>query len=552
MLVSCYMVSLQNRTARRSLTSSSLIAGLVFWRTAGKSLGYCHPGRFAHFYLRRDYYSRTMTAEIEAKLAETTVHESFGHLTLKSGINRTGMKLMPMSKVDPVQHLGKRLAIRARLHNARGTAKNAFLVLRDQPYTMQAVFFVGENVSKEMVKFAASVNKESIIDVVGELVSSTIKSDFITFKTVELRAEEIWVVSQAGERLPFQIDDAARAEEATQHEENPLPRVNLDTRLNNRVMDLRTPANQALFKIQGGIQKIAREFLDAHDFVEIHTPKLIGAASEGGANVFKLKYFDQEACLAQSPQFYKQMMICADFKRVYEVGPVFRAENSFTHRHMTEFTGFDMEMAIESHYHEALLTVAEMLMSIFRELPRRFAKEIEIIKAQYPSDEFLCGDKPLILNYKEGVAMLREAGMEMDDFEDLSTEKERRLGQLVKERYGVDFYVLDKFPLSVRPFYTMPDFENIGYSNSYDFFMRGEEIMSGAQRVHDTNFLKERALAHGIDPKTVLPYLEAFEYGAYPHAGGGIGLERVLMLYLDMKNIRKTSLFPRDPHRINP
>jgi len=158
----------------------------------------------------------------------------------------------------------------------------------------------------------------------------------------------------------------------------------------------------------------------------------------------------------------------------------------------------------------------------------------------------------LILPFHEGLSMLRADGVEIGDLEDLSTEAERKLGRLVREKDATDFYVLDKYPLCVRPFYTMPDASNGDYSHSYDFFMRGEEIMSGAQRVHDAKLLEERVKAHGIDPATVAGYLDAFRHGAPPHAGGGIGLERVLMLYFDLKNIRRASMFPRDPHRIHP
>lgn len=489
----------------------------------------------------------------QLELKEATSEAAYG--TIPTGFTRIshGEQLMTMGEINPVDDLGKKIWIRARLHNVRGTAKNAFLVLRDRQHALQAVLFVGGPVTKEMVKFATGLNRESVLDVYGELVSGEIKSEMITFKTVELRVEGLWLVGAAGERLPFQVDDAARAEEATAPEETPLPRVNLDTRLNHRVIDLRTPANQAIFKLQSAILQLAREYLETNDFMEIHTPKLISAASEGGANVFRVTYFKSDAFLAQSPQFYKQMAICADFPRVYEVGPVFRAENSFTHRHMTEFTGLDMEMTFKSDYHEVVQFLARLLMHIFRELPRRYGAEIATVRGQYPSEEFLFPDQePLILDYRQGVAMLREAGIPMEDFEDLSTEKERRLGALVRERYQTDFYILDKYPLTVRPFYTMPDAANPGYSNSYDVFMRGEEIMSGAQRVHDPVLLEERARQHGIDLSTIAGYLESFKWGAPPHAGGGIGLERVLMLYLDVKNIRKASMFPRDPHRITP
>jgi len=298
--------------------------------------------------------------------------------------------------------------------------------------------------------------------------------------------------------------------------------------------------------------KLFREFLDNQDFTEIHSPKMIGAASEGGANVFKVSYFKTSAYLAQSPQFYKQMVICSDFEKVYEIAPVFRAENSFTHRHMTEFMGLDLEMAIQEHYHEVLDLFDGLFVYIFTQLAERYSHEISVVKSQFPHEDFIFSEKSLRLTFPEAVQMLRDAGEEMGDFEDMSTAKERRLGQLVKEKYNTDFFMLDKFPLEVRPFYTMPDPSMPGYSNSYDFFIRGEEILSGAQRVHDAAYLAERANEHGVDPATIQPYLDAFKYGAPPHAGGGIGLERVLMLFLDLGNIRRTSLFPRDPTRLEP
>ena len=247
----------------------------------------------------------------------------------------------------------------------------------------------------------------------------------------------------------------------------------------------------------------------------------------------------------------------ADFERVFEVGPVFRAENSNTHRHMTEFTGMDLEMTFEEHYHEVLDVLSDLFVFIFAELKKRYAKEIEIVRKQYPVEDFkLPADGKMVrLNYKEGIEMLRAAGKtELSDCEDLSTENEKLLGKLVRDKYDTDFYILDKFPLEIRPFYTMPDPENPKYSNSYDFFMRGEEILSGAQRIHDHDLLKERMEFHGLstEDEGLKDYVDAFSYGCAPHAGGGIGLERVVMFFLDLKNIRRASLFPRDPKRLRP
>jgi len=328
--------------------------------------------------------------------------------------------------------------------------------------------------------------------------------------------------------------------------------VNLDTRLDNRVLDLRTQTSQAIFSIQAGVCCFFRDLLTQRHFTEIHTPKIIPAASEGGANVFQVTYFKGSAYLAQSPQLYKQMAIAGDMERVFTVGAVFRAEDSNTHRHMTEFVGLDLEMAFRFHYHEVMELIGEVLIGVFKGLQEQFRTEIETVARQYPAEPFQFKEPTLILKFSEGVAMLREDGIEIGDEEDMSTPVEKRLGALVKAKYQTDFYILDKFPLAVRPFYTMPDPHNERYSNSYDMFMRGEEILSGAQRIHDPQLLTERASHHSIPLDQIRAYIDSFRYGCSPHAGGGIGLERVTMLFLGLHNIRLASLFPRDPKRISP
>jgi aspartyl-tRNA synthetase len=247
---------------------------------------------------------------------------------------------------------GQKVWIRGRLATSRAVGKGVFILLRQQVNTVQGVVWQGTNVPKGMVKYTASIPLESIIDIQAEIVKEETEIQSATVKFLELRISEIHIVSKAQD-LPFQVEDAGRNEDLAR--ESDLPTVTQDTALNFRWVDTRTPANQAIFRIQSGVCQLFREYLNARGFVEIHTPKLIGGASEGGANVFTLKYFDQPACLAQSPQFYKQMTAaCGGFERVYEIGPVFRAENSNTHRHLCEFTGLDFEMAIYEHYYEAL------------------------------------------------------------------------------------------------------------------------------------------------------------------------------------------------------
>jgi len=278
----------------------------------------------------------------------------------------------------------------------------------------------------------------------------------------------------------------------------------------------------------------------------------VGCASEGGSQVFKVQYFEGNAFLAQSPQLHKQMAICADMERVFEIGPIFRAENSFTRRHMTEFMGLDIEMAFKEHYHEVEDFIGELFIHIFDGLKEKFAKELEIISQQYPFEPLQYQKPSLRLKFSEGIALLRESGEKVEELEDLNTPQEKLLGSIVKKKYGTDFYMLDKFPKKVRPFYTMPDPADERYTNSYDFFIRGQEIMSGAQRIHDPVLLEKRVKECNVGVDGVKDYINAFRFGAPPHAGGGIGLERVVMLYLGLKNIRVSSLFPRDPHRLRP
>ncbi|XP_011630534.1 aspartate--tRNA ligase, cytoplasmic [Pogonomyrmex barbatus] len=441
--------------------------------------------------------------------------------------------------------------LRGRLHTSRAKGKQCFIVIRQQSYTVQGLVSINEKISKQMIKFISNITKESIIDVMAVVMPVPLKIESCSQKDIEVHLEKIFVVSAAKPQLPLQIEDAARS--VGEIDETTLNvRVNQDTRLDNRVLDLRTPANQAIFRVEAGVCKLFRDILTKKGFVEIHTPKIISAASEGGANVFTVSYFKSNAYLAQSPQLYKQMAIAADFDKVFTIGAVFRAEDSNTHRHLTEFVGLDLEMAFKYHYHEVMDTIGQMFTELFKGLRDIYADDIAVVSQQYPVEPFKFLEPTLRLEYPQAIELLAEAGVTLGEEDDLSTPDEKLLGKLVKSKYDTDFYILDKYPLAVRPFYTMPDPNNPKASNSYDMFMRGEEIISGAQRIHDPNFLTERAKHHGIDIEKIKSYIDAFRYGCPPHAGGGIGMERVVMLYLGLDNIRKVSMFPRDPKRLTP
>ncbi|KAI3959805.1 hypothetical protein MKW98_029842 [Papaver atlanticum] len=386
----------------------------------------------------------------------------------------------------------KPVLVRGRIHTNRPVGKNiGFLVLREEGFTIQCVLTVAENlISRQMAKFATSLSKESIVDIQGivSVPDAPIKG---ATQQVELQVRKIYAICKAVPTLPLNIVDATRSEadiEKALQDGGQIVRVNQDTRLNFRVLDMRTPANLAIFRIQSHVEDIFREFLKSQGFFGIHTPKLIEGTSEGGASVFELDYFGTPACLAQSPQLYKQMAICGDFRRIFEIGSVFRAEKSSTPRHVCEFIGLDVEMEFKEDYSEVMDVVDGLFVAMFDSLNKNCQKELEAIGKQYPFEPLKYLRETPRLTFEERVQMLKEAGVEVESLGDLNIEMERKLGKL----------------------------------------------------------------SHGIDLKSIESYIDAFRYATHPHGGFGVGLERIVMLFCGLKNIRKTSLFPHDPQRITP
>ncbi|THV07279.1 Aminoacyl-tRNA synthetase [Dendrothele bispora CBS 962.96] len=426
--------------------------------------------------------------------------------------------------------------------------KLAFYVFRQQMHTIQGV--LEEHLAKaspNMCRWAERIPTETIVLVKGELKPPKEPVKSATFHDLEVAIESIHIIAEPTETLPMSVyeDDSAKRN------------IPDRTKLDNRIIDLRTPSSQALFRLNSALCSLFRSFLIERGFIEIHTPKLQGGATESGASVFTVEYFGRDAFLAQSPQLAKQMCIAADMGRVFEIGPVFRAENSNTHRHLTEYTGLDIEMALHKNYHEALRFLTEMLKFIFAGLYKSYRKEIEVLKRAFPHEDLVWKEETPIIPFKEGVRMLTESGWRGDDgeplseYEDLGTRDEIRLGELVKEKYQTDFYVLDKFPAEARPFYAMLDSEDDRLTNSFDMFVRGQEILTGGQRIHDAEMLLSRMKQLFIQPVGALEeYVQGFKWGCPPHAGAGIGLERILMLVFNLGNIRFASLFPRDPRSL--
>ena len=475
--------------------------------------------------------------------------------------SRTGRTFSKVSDLT-VDQAGSTVWLRGRLHSIRMKGGSCFLVLRqDSFHTVQACYFKNNNKDRpveetqKMVQYLKSLTVESILDIEGTVVPAEVKS--CSVQTVELVLHRVHTVSRAAAILPFLVQDAARSDQQvddSQDTDRPFARLGQELRLDHRWMDLRAPAHHAIMRVQSAVCQLFRESLYQQGFDEIHTPKLIAGESESGAGVFTTDYFGTTACLAQSPQLYKQMAIASDLPRVFEIGPVFRAENSHTRRHLCEFTGLDLEMAIDDHYMETLEVIHNMFKHIFLGLEKRWAKELAVIREQYESEPVTFTDEPCVLHWPEAMEMLKGDGFDMgDEMSDLTGAMELALGKLVKEKHGTDFFMLDKYPSSIRPFYTMPDPDDGRYSNSYDIFIRGQEICSGAQRCHDPDLVLQIMEQKGVEAGEGLKsYVESFRHGVSPHAGAGIGLERVVFLYLGLDNVRKASMFPRDPNRCTP
>ncbi|KAM7217348.1 hypothetical protein V8F06_007291 [Rhypophila decipiens] len=481
--------------------------------------------------------------------------------------------------------VGKTVVLRAWLQNVRPqSAKLLFMELREEGnWSIQAIAAAnaeGAPVSRQMVKWIGGVNPESFLVVVGTVAKPIEPVTSCKVSNYELHLTKVYLRAAAPPVLGMTLaasnraianfsDEAPAAVEegvdklslAPSGEATAIPAATMLTHLDNIAMHRRAPVAQAIADIRMEVKDLFRSYLKAKGFKEFEPPCLIGAASEGGANVFRMPYFEKEAFLAQSPQFYKQYEIAGGRKRVFSIGPVFRAENSNTPRHMTEFTGLDLEMEIRKDYHEVFDVLEGVLLHIFSRIKERCAEQIETVRSVYPSEDFLLPEngKVLRLTFAEGQKLLREEGpaefKDVRDDEDMSTAAEKALGRLVREKYHTDFYVLDKFPESARPFYAKEDPTNPEVTNAMDFFARGQEILSGGQRINEPEELKARMIKKGVDPNSggLKEYVEVFQsVGVPPHGGGGIGLDRVVAFYLNLPSVHLASFYPRTPKRLLP
>lgn len=430
---------------------------------------------------------------------------------------------------------GTSVKVQGFVENIRDGKNMAFMVVKDITGKLQVT------IEKEkMPKVAEEVSKvtpDSVVTIIGTVV----ENEYVKLNGMEMIPDEL-VVETVADALPI-----ARKEIPATKKKKAVERSSIDQRLDYRWIDLRTDENQLMFKVQTCLVNAMRQFLIEENFIEIHTPKLIGAASESGSDVFKVKYFDTDAYLAQSPQFYKQMAMASGFERIFEVGPVFRAEKSYTNKHTTEFTGFDLEFSYIESYEDVMKMEEQLLVRGLTAVKEQYGEAIkeafgvEVVVPTVPFPRIKLADL-----YAE---LEKEYGYTVPDEEkgDLTTDAERMTEEWVKKKYGHEFLFVTDFSAEKRAFYHM---RKDGVPMGYDLIWRGVEITTGAQREHRYDVLKAQADEKGLG-EDVKFYLEFFKYGCPPHGGFGIGIDRLTMLLLNL-HIKESMFLFRGPNRLEP
>ena len=424
-------------------------------------------------------------------------------------------------------HVGEKITIKGFIRAVRDQKHLQFVVVYDHTGAIQ-VIHRKEDSTTELAEAVSSLTPESAVSITGTLIAN----DKVKLGGVELRLETLSIANLSAAPLPVQYDSA------------------LDIQIDQRHLSLRRPGDQLIMKVQTTMERAMREFWSRESFVEIHSPKLISTASESGSELFSLPYFnEQTAYLAQSPQFYKQMGIAGGLDRVFEVGPVFRANPSFTSRHDTEFTSVDMEIAWIDSFEEIMEFEEAWLQYVISVIAEKHGAEIDEIfgvKVVVPATPF-----PRI-TLAEAREILQERGHEIPHKEDLDPEGERMLSTYIAEKYGHEFVFVTDYPAEVRAFYHMRYPDKPDTTMSFDLLWKGLEVTTGAQREHRVEKLMEQASEKGLSPEPLEHYFNFFRHGCPPHGGCGVGLTRLLMVLLERSNVREVTYLYRGPNRLTP
>lgn len=425
--------------------------------------------------------------------------------------------------------LGQKIKVCGWVDNIRDLGGVRFVLLRDRSGILQVVIKKGVT-PEAVIEASRELVKETVACFEGTLVESKSKLKY------ELQATDVQVFSKPVEPIPLEPATSTEAQ--------------LNVRLDYRWLDVRNLKVSAIFQFESWVANKFREFFRQNGFVEIFTPKIVAAGTEGGAEVFPVIYFGREAYLAQSPQFYKQMAVIAGLERVFEVGPVFRAEAHHTVKHLTEFHGLDIEMG----FIEGPEDVMNMLESFFRYLAKEAETDDSIKNVRNYFDLRLrVPSKVPRITIREAYEVLRERyNHQLPYMEDLDPQAERELGDYALKEYDSDFIFVTEYPWKVRPFYTMRKPQEPEWTLGFDLLFRGLEIATGSQREHRYDQLLANLRDKGLNPERFQFYLNFFKYGAPPHGGAGLGLERIVKQFLNLENVREARLLPRDPERLTP
>ena len=418
------------------------------------------------------------------------------------------------------------VTVKGWVQDIRNLGGISFIALRDR-YGVIQLTLPKKKIDPELFGSITKLSRESVISVVGE-----VKESNQTELGVEVIPQSFVLESEAAVPLPLGVIDKVSAE--------------LDTRLNNRFMDVRKPEIKAIFELKSMMVELIEEAVRENGFTQVYTPKIGAAGAEGGAELFKVRYFEKDAYLAQSPQLYKQILMSTGLDRVFEIGPAFRAENSNTNRHVTEFISFDGEMSWIENEEQVMAMIEEIIDHVLTGLKEKGAKQLALL-----GKEINVPARPYpILTYSECLKIVNDGGLDLKDGDDLGTDGEKIVGDHMAAK-GCDLYFIAEYPEEAKPFYIMEK-DGTSYSYSFDLDYRGQEISSGGQREHRYDKLVARMEKKGLNPEDFGFYLDAFKYGMPPHGGWGIGIERLLVKMLDLSNIREAILFPRDPARLAP
>ncbi len=422
---------------------------------------------------------------------------------------------------DMKEKMGGKITACGFVQTIRDQGGIVFLLIRDATGIVQAVALKKQ---KEVFSAVKDLSLESVVEISGEVKEEPQAPD-----GVEIALEELNVLSKAAPELPIPVVEKGGDE------------TEASKRFDWRWIDLRKPEKKFIFDVWTELEKGCRDYFYKNNYVQIYTPSFMTTPSEGGAEVFEVDYFERKAYLAQSPQFYKQMAMAAGFEKVFVVGPVYRAEPSFTTRHMTEFTGWDFEISYIDSHHQVMAELENMLISGFRQVQEALRPAFAMPEKPFPK-----------VTMAEAKKKLKEANVASKCDFDVSPEEERELCRIIKEETNYDFVFLTDWPIEGRPFYHMRCEDNPKLTKSFDLLCKGVEVVTGAQREHRVEFLEKQALDRNVDADTIKDYLDFFRYGCPPHGGVGIGPARLIAQMLDLPSVKEATFLPRDVKRLSP